>query len=347
MTALAPVPAPAVRPVAWPRLGWVSWRRYRPVLAAVMGVLALIAIYVVVDGWHMRAAYAAYLSCTPTNSARCQFAWMNFRDGYGVSGLLVIVLTVLPGVIGAFAGAPVLARELETGTFRYTWTQGVGRMRWGAALLIPGAVGVTAIMGAFGMLAAWYNQPLADSGIVPRLRSTVFAVTGLAPAGWALAGFALGLLAGLLWRRVLPALASAFAVWFGLAFLTATVLRPNYLRPLTTTSQDTTALELSGRDLALGQWWTKGGARVSDAEINDVLRAIGFQDVGGKATVGPGGGGSVDPVQYLLGHGYVQVTSYQPDSRFWTFQWIEFGWLAILAVALLSISFWLLRRRVA
>jgi hypothetical protein len=40
------------------------------------------------------------------------------------------LLTLAPALLGAFAGAPVLARELETGTFRYAWTQGFGRWRW-------------------------------------------------------------------------------------------------------------------------------------------------------------------------------------------------------------------------
>ncbi len=31
-------------------------------------------------------------------------------------------MQVIPVLIGAFAGAPVLARELETGTYRYAWT---------------------------------------------------------------------------------------------------------------------------------------------------------------------------------------------------------------------------------
>jgi LPXTG-motif cell wall-anchored protein len=49
----------------------------------------------------------------------------------------------------------------------------------------------------------------------------------------------------------------------------------------------------------------------------------------------------------LLSHGYTQVTSYQPDSRFWTFQWMEFGWLTLLSLLLLTTAFWLLRRRPA
>lgn len=336
-------PAAPLRPVPWPQLAWAVWRRYRTTLAATATVLALIAAYLVIDGERMRSAYTTYIDCRPARSAPCQFASQKFHDDYTQPGLLGVILLFLPGIIGAVAGAPVLARELETGTFRYAWTQGVGRMRWAIAALLPGAVGVAAIMAGFGALATWHNQPLLDAGITPRLHATVFPVTGLAAAGWALAGFALGALAGVLWRRVLPALSTAFAAWFGLAFLTADILRPNYLAQLTTTS-----LQLSGKDLSFGQWWTKGGARLSDAQINTVLHAIGFQDInGGKVTVQPGASGSVDPVQYLLQHGYTQVTSYQPDGRYWTFQWIEFGWLTALSLVLLATALWLLSRRPA
>lgn len=341
MTALVVTRPVPVRPVPWARLAWVVWRRYRTTLAGVVAVLALVGIYLLVDGNHMRSAYAAYTGCTPANSARCQFGWQNFRNHYGQNGFITTILLFLPGIVGAFAGAPVLARELETGTFRYTWTQGVGRMRWAVAVLLPGAIGVAALLGGFGLLVAWHNQPLADTGITPRLRATSFPITGLAAAGWALAGFALGVAAGLLWRRVLAALGTAFAAWFGLAFLTATVLRPNYLSQLTTTST-----ELSNKDLSLGQWWTKGGVRVSDAQIDSALQAIGVQ-LNGGVHVQVGAGPSVDPVQYLLQHGYQQVTSYQPGSRYWPFQWIEFGWLVALAALLLAASLWLLRRRPA
>ena len=54
---------------------------------------------------------------------------------------------------------------------------------------------------------------------------------------------------------------------------------------------------------------------------------------------------AVDPIQYLSQHGYTAWTSYQPDSRYWTFQWIEFGWLAVLSLLLLGATLWLVRRR--
>ena len=342
MTALATAPAPTVRPVAWHRLAWVVWRRYRTTLTAIAVVLVVLSAYLVVTGLRMRSAYHAVQTCRPAHSSACQFQWQSFHNTYTSAGLLVSLFLLLPGIIGGFVGAPLLARELETGTVRYAWTQGVGRMRWAVALILPAGIGVSVIMSCFGALISWHNQPLVDAGIDQRLHPSSFSVTGPAAAAWTLAAFALGVLAGILWRRVLPALGTAFAVWFGLAYLAATHLRPHYRSPLTTTSQ-----QFSPSDLTVDQWWTKGGAKVSDAQINQVLQTIGVQQHGsGNFSVQVGGGG-VDPVQYLLSHGYTQVTSYQPDSRFWTFQWIEFGWLTLLAVILLATAFWLLRRRPA
>jgi hypothetical protein len=337
--------APA-RPVPWSRLGWVVWRRYRTTLIATLGVLALIAVYLVIDGEMMRSSYHAFTSCRPIDSAACQYKFQVFHDSYGQTGLIGVVLMFLPGIVGAFVGAPMLARELETGTFRYAWTQGVGRMRWAVAVLLSGALGVAIVVAAFGALVMWHNQPLLDSGDTPRLHTTIFPETGIAAAGWALVGFALGVLAGLIWRRVVPAIVTAFAAWFGLAYLAATY-RLHYLTPLTTTSLDRPA-----KALTINRWWTQSGARVSDNQINAVLSAIGaqFNSNGGKVTVAPSGsasGNSIDPMQYLLQHGYTQVTSYQPDSRYWTLQWIEFGWLAALVLLLLGAAFWLLRRRSA
>lgn len=337
MTILTPVSAPVVRPVPWTRLAWVTWRRYRATLLGVLGILVVLGVDLVLTGAQARSSYAAAAACTPADSASCHFGWDTFHHTYAQTGLVGVILVFLPGIIGVFAGGPALARELETGTFRYAWTQGVGRMRWAVAVVVPGVLAAAAIVGAFGVLVSWHNQPLVDSGEFQRLHTTVFPVTGIACAGWAMVGFGLGVLAGLLWRRVLPALVTAFAAWFGLAYLAAQ-LRVHYLAALTTTS-----LNLSNSDLTLDQWFTKGGQRASDTQINSVLESIGAQtDPSGKVT-----GGGVDAIQYLLAHGYQQVTSYQPDGRFWTYQWIEFGWLTALTLLTLGVTFWLLRRRPA
>lgn len=337
---LAPAPTSELRPVAWRRLLWVAWLRYRTSLAATAALLAVVAVAVVIQGERMRTAYAILRACTPQSSAQCNFAFATFHDTYGDAGFAGAVFVWVPGLIGAFAGAPLLARELETGTFRFAWTQGVGRMRWLIALLVPGALGVVAVTAAFGGLITWFKQPLIDSGIEQRLHGSIFPTTGVAVAGWGLAAFAVGVLAGLVLRRVVPALALTLVLWTGLAFLAST-LRGHYQDPLVTSSQT-----LTNNEVTVDQWWTHGGVRVDTAQIDQALQAIGVQSSNGgdDFRAGPGSG-SLDPIQYLLQHGYTQWTSYQPDSRYWGFQGIEFAWLTALSLVLLATTLWLVRRR--
>ncbi|KQW48480.1 hypothetical protein ASC77_06905 [Nocardioides sp. Root1257] len=340
MTVLA-APPTLVHPVPWTRLAWVAWRRYRSVLVGTLLLLAALSVYLLVTGNQLRSAYADVDQCQPpVSSSACQIQWMGFVDKYGNTGFLGPFLLLLPGVIGVFAGAPLFGRELETGTFRYAWTQGIGRMRLAIALIVPGAVGVVALMVGIGALETWRAQPLADAGIARRLEGSLFPTAGPAVAGWALLAFTGGVLAGLLWRRTVPALGSVFALWFGLAFA-ASRFRLHYLTPLTTTKG-----EPDPHDVVTGQWWTSGGVRVSDSDINSQLAALGVQMDGDgfHAQAGPGSDAPPDPIEWLSQHGYTQVISYQPDHRYWTFQWIELGWLLALSAALLAITFWLLRR---
>ena len=114
------------------------------------------------------------------------------------------LLQAVPPLIGAFTGAPVLARELETGTFRYAWTQAFGRWRWALAKLVLLAVAVAAAAGAFSVLFSWYNQPFIAAGYEIPFSTRVFDLHGVAFAAWTLAAFAIGVLAGMLIRRVVP-----------------------------------------------------------------------------------------------------------------------------------------------
>ena len=62
--------------------------------------------------------------------------------------------------------------------------------------------------------------------------------------------------------------------------------------------------------------------------------------------VGKGGvAKSFSVSHYLVQHGFTQLTTYQPASRFWPFQWIEGGWLLALSLILIALTVWLVRRR--
>jgi hypothetical protein len=339
------------RPVPWRGMAWVSWRQHRATLAGLIAVLGAAGVYLYITGLDLRHQVAA-------------LGEMFVANGSGKMGmtLTAALFQVFPALIGAFVGAPVLARELETGTFRYTWTQGFGRERWATAKLAQIAVAVTVVAGAFGFLFSWCYEPIIGvrQGLSP-LMAITFDLRGVAFAGWALVAFAIGVLAGILIRRVVPAMFATLAAWSGLAIVTGAYLRPHYETPLVTSGFK----PLSAAWIT-GERWTLHGKPVSVSAVNHVLNKLGAIEFGpgqfGPAPSGPGQTASgfgqtasaaspasrnVNPVPYLVHHGFAQLISYQPTSRFWPFQWIEGGWLLALSLLLLAATIWLVRRHAA
>ena len=343
MTALT-VPAQpeedaSLRPVPWRRMAGVTWRQHRFALGGVAALLGALAVYLWIAGLHLHHAYAVATACHPASSVACLNTILDFNSTYSPTAeTIASLLLAVPALIGAFTGAPVLARELETGTFRYAWTQGFGRWRWTLAKLVPLAIAVAAAAGVFSLLFSWYFQPLfADGAFIP-LDSKLFELRGVAFAAWTLAAFAIGALAGMLIRRVVTALAATLAVYTGLALAAGLYLREHYLTPLLVKNADT-----PGSAWTISQWWTKGGKPVSQDALSQFLQQ------GAPQLAGKGGIPQDDPTvnQYLAQHGYTLWTSYQPGSRFWPFQWIEGGWLLALSALLIAATVWLVRRRAA
>ena len=92
-------------------------------------------------------------------------------------------------------------------------------------------------------MLSWYYQPYFATGnqalgiteytpFYPGL----FDLHGVTFAAWTLAAFAIGALAGMLIRRVVPAIAATLAVYAGLAFAAGAFLREHYLTPLVTSA---------------------------------------------------------------------------------------------------------------
>jgi hypothetical protein len=333
-----------LRPVPWRRMAWVTWRQHRSALIGLASLFGALAVYVWILGLQLHHDYAAELACHPAGSNAC----LQLTGGFNsVGGFLTNgwILQLVPALIGAFIGAPVLAREMETGTYRFAWTQGFGRWRWALAKLVGLAIAVTAAAGAISVLFSWYYQPYfgADnearnlSGLTS-LAPNLFDLRGVAFAGWALAAFSIGALAGMLIRRVVPAIVATLVAYVGLAIATGTWLRAHYFAPLVTRS-----LNVPSSVWIVSQNWTKGGQVVSQTVLYQVLQGAPAQ------VAGKGGGGpnlhALVAWQYLVQHGYIEVTSYQPATRFWAFQWIEGGWLLALSMLLIGATVLLVRRR--
>ncbi len=349
MTALAALTAPvpldddvARRPVPWRRMAWVTWRQHRVGLGGAAALLCAVSVYMWIAGLQLHHAYTLAAACHPASSIACGELISHFDaiDAFLANGL---ILQALPLLLGTFVGAPVLARELETGTFRFAWTQGFGRRRWALAKLVGLAVLLAAAAGAVGALLSWYYQPYFAAGNTslslaqwPRLAPGLFDLGGVTLAAWTLAAFAIGALAGTLIRRVVPAIVASLVAYTGLAVGAGGFLRQHYLAPLVTTRLNVPASAW----IISQQWFTKGGRPAGRFVLSQVL------EKGGPQLAGKGGvPHSPGAWRYLVQHGYRQWTSFQPASRYWPFQWIEASWLLVLSVLLISGTIWLVRRR--
>jgi hypothetical protein len=308
------------RPVPWRRLTWVSWRQYRLSAAGTAAFLGVLALYLLVMGLRIRSSYAAAAACPPTAGQGCHAALNLFNNDYhNVAEVTAAVLNAVPVLAGVFAGAPILARELDSGTFRFAWTQGAGRTRWALARLALPAVTVTAAAAAFSQLFGWFFYPFFAAGQAGSFAPQYFNLTGVAFAAWTLAAFAIGVLAGVLIRRVVPAIAAAMAACTGLLLVTVFYLRPHYEAPLVTRPN---AAAPSSSWIISQSWTGPNGQHITN--FDQIVRLIEHPQ-----------------------RGFSVVTIYQPDIRYWPFQLIEGGWLLALSLLLLAATVWLVRRRAA
>lgn len=346
MSVLVPVHSAdsKLRPLQWRRMAWVIWRQHRLALAGVAVLVGGVALAVWIVGLQLHHAYTVATACHPAGSPLCSDVVNSFNgmDGFLANGF---VLQALPPLIGAFVGAPLLARELETGTYRYAWTQGFGRWRWTLAKLVALAAVVIIATAAISVVFSWYYQPYFSAGSQRRfldesspLASGLFDLRGLAFAAWTLVAFAIGALAGMLTRRVVPAIVATLTCYAALALVAALYLRQHYLTPLVTSKA--TGL---GSALILRQWWTKGGQFAFARAPFSLLHQLCPPPPPGAGKGNFNKSGFIG--QCLFHHSYTQWTSYQPSNRFWSFQLIETGWLLALSASLIAATVWLVRRR--
>ena len=161
-TPAQPAPEARLRPVPWRGMAWVSWRQHRSALAGLVAVLGAAGLYLYITGMQIRHELPIMGEMYTMSQTKLTLT------------PIAALFQIFPALIGAFVGAPVLARELETGTFRYTWTQGFGRERWAASKLAQIGVAVTVLAGAFGFLFSWCYEPIIG---VPQGLSPLMAIT--------------------------------------------------------------------------------------------------------------------------------------------------------------------------
>ena len=236
MTALT-VPArpeqdASLRPVPWRRMAWVTWRQHRLALAGVAALLGALAVCLWIVGLQLHHAYAAATACHPASSAACGDLISSFN---GMNGVLAQWLRTAGSAradrgvrrgagAGPGAGDRHLPVRLDPGLRAVALDArqaGAARGRGGrrcrsvqrAVLLVLPAV-------------LRRGQPGPVLTEASPLAAGLFDLRGVAFAAWTLAAFAIGALAGMLIRRVVPAIVATLAAYAGLAFAAGAVPAP-------------------------------------------------------------------------------------------------------------------------
>ncbi|SBT44758.1 ABC-2 family transporter protein [Micromonospora narathiwatensis] len=325
---------------------WLTWRQHRKQALFTLVAFAALAALMIPIGLSMRHTFAdlgladcvrqlADTDAAPQTVGSCDGAFRQFTTRYGSLNLVAVLLLVLPILVGLFWGAPLVAREVEHGTHRFVWTQGVGRTHW--ALVKFGLVGAAtlALAVCYGLGMSWWVSPLTQAAHEGRMGVIVFDLQGVVPIGYTLFAVALGIFAGTVWRRMLPAMAVTLVGFVSVRAAVAILARPHYQPARTVTSP------IMGTDRPLmsrGDWVLSSGVRNADGRMVAADTHIACPP-GGKGPDGQACGAELG-----LGPGAYNWQLYQPGSRFWLFQGVETGIFVVLALLLVYLAIRRIRR---
>ena len=332
----------------------LAWRQFRTEAIAGIGALVVVAVVLAVTGPHLVDVYRASPSQVTTTDKGLQTA-------------LIAVLLVAPALVGIFFGAPLIARELESGTFRLAWTQGVTRARWLTVKLALVGLASSVLAGGISLMVAWWANPINIVN-ANRFSPALFGMFGIVPFGYALFAFALGATTGLLFRKTLPAMATTLAAYLGVRFAVTYWIRSHFESPLTKSLKlganafggfvmTPSGVRVAAPNLTVPNGWVlstsivdKAGNPPTSAFLSKACPGVTGppqrvgESLGYKHAV-PALGGQFQHCIAVIEAKFHGLAIYQPASRYWPFQAYETALFVVLALALAGLSYWWLRRR--
>ncbi|WP_117212700.1 ABC transporter permease [Allorhizocola rhizosphaerae] len=321
---------------------WLIWRQHRAELLTAVVLLFLFAVPIIVSGLAMHAEYetSGAAACVANPQDSCGPIADRFVSNHIEWANRLVFAAMLPLLAGVFIGAPLLAREFESGTWRLAFTQSVTRTRWLVSKLTIVGAGTAGIAVAFGLLFTWWRGPLNE--IDGRLRTAAFVATPVSLAVVTVFAFAAGVLAGALLRRTIPAMAVALAVFLVVRIPLEESARPHYVKPLSRVNDALAHNDPGWRpttDWVVENGWVDSAGKMLSADAqNAVMREI----------YGEGGsmyGSDLGLARYMAEHGIRRYTEYHPDSAFGAMLAIESALYLGLAAVLLAVAVWVVRRR--
>jgi len=302
---------------------WLAWRQARGQALVALVATAVVAGVLVTTRGHIASTPEGQLSTF-----------------YESLQLLGTVLIGVPAAIGAFWGAPLLARELEMGTHRLAWTQGVTRRRWLGTRLAVLALLAVLVTAVFAALFTWWSLPFDAHG--NRIGTANFGQRGIAPIAYALFALALGTFVGTVVRRTLPAMAITAAAYFVTRFSFQLAVRPR-LAGATELSRELSLFGPGAGDPASTGAWVVA-SRTVDSQGRPITSGAADRLLAEACQLTRTS--SEDAYHQCARRlGLHEVVTVHPASQFWPMQMWESLAFCGVAFALVAASFWWVRHR--
>ena len=322
---------------------WVIWRQYRVTAVIAGAILAAFAVLLLITGLQEAAKWhTALVNCA--KNGICGDLAQAVSLGGPVYTLTILTLAV-PILFGMFWGSPAVARERETATVQFAWTQSVTRWRWLSVkagwLLLAGAV----FGGAVAGIVTWWYAPLNALNHAQFTQGS-FDIQGIVPIGYAVFAVALGISAGALIGRSLPAIAVTAGVFLALRLVVTYWVRVHYMPAVTTIYSVTQNFTAKGAFWPLAQGVVLPGGQLSTSLSVGPGYITSYPGAPGIPAACQQAEGQISATLACLAHvGYRSFATYQPGYRFWPFQFIETGIFVALAAVLIAVTFFVVRRR--
>jgi hypothetical protein len=328
-----------------------AWRQFRAEAVIALGALLVVAVVLVVTGPHLMDVYRSTPQQVLTTDPRLQTA-------------LAALVLIVPALVGVFFGAPLVARELETGTYRLAWTQSVTRVRWLAVKLALVGLASSLLVGGLSLMVAWWANPINIVN-ADRFTPANFGVSGIVPFGYALFAFALGATTGIFFRRTLPAMATTLVGYVAVRLVVTFGIRRHFAAPLAKAfairptggfgfqMSPSGAIQVSVQPPNIPNAWVlstgvvdhAGRAPTSAFLLKTCPTLASGPQSGHAITKGGPGISSIQNCVTAIAARFHGVVTYQPANRYWPFQIDETVLFVVLALALAGLSVWWVRRR--
>lgn len=265
-------------------------------------ILAVLGILLAITGVTMAHDYHSAVAACAQAGANCDGLQLFRGDGAIID---TVNLTVaVPLLIGVFWGATSVGREYDSGTNVLVWTQSITRRHWLRGKVITLLVSSIVAGAVLSGMVSWWSGTL-NTLHKDRFDPLQFDIQGLMPATYALFAGALGLFAGVVWRRMMPAIATTVAGYVAVRLPIEIYARPHYGDPVTTNGGTPSGAWGVRSDLRHFNTIVTGPVRVPDG-------CVGLKTRSGMDAC-------------MARYGYHVSSTYQPAGRYWTFQWIETG----------------------